>query len=1232
MSEAWGGSRPKLRVPAALALVALSAIAAWAQAQGGGIAGTLTDIRSRPLDGISITLRNVDSGAEVHTTTGRGGAYRFRDLAPGEYELLAINAQRQQGTVRGVQVLAGHESRVQTAVALASPPPTGTVVAAIRRVSAAADRANPSTRVSERAASLPPAVPRNPAGGARTEAEGPPPGSGGSSPMVARAAAPDLSAFANAGAFSVVSISGRMPGALLAAVGAARLRASLEMLPEIAVDDADAMNGAAIALTAEEVQQLPLPGRDWESLISETTAQERPEANEEDKEEPPQQKPSVVVEGTSTRMAFDGRMRGQEGRSLLAAPGAMDSAVQEFRVAALGSVAGRAATGERIQLQTRRGGEGLHGQVSFYSRQSPWGARNPFTQWVKETTPASATAIPVFASMPFSPPDTENRLGAGLGGGVHWNHFLWFAAFDGEQRDHPGIATVKHPDRFFAQPSNDELQVLSARLGLGSANPVVEGIRAYSGPLESLAELLGPAPRTSRNTSGFGRVDWRAGERHRFTLQAAQALWSAPGGGLTRASETFGTHSFGSNRGSSTWTVARWEAQFTPHLLAITQGSMQRAIVNHPAAAPSNFERGFLANAWGQLPQITVDSRYGFTMGNPARFGTGSSPDEHVYEAQENVDWGRGTVLLRAGLDLRHSADATSMIRNHTGTYVYGSVENFISDALAFGKYGMGDALDPMHQHNCDQRGRPWRDATGQLHGLGYLPCYSHYTQTLGPTDWHLSTNDWAGFAGLQWRPARQLALTAAVRWDREDLPPPIALVHNPDLPLTQRLPALGSTWSPRLGLAWGRDESGWPVLRAGYAMFSGRTNNGMLLTALTQTGSPKGDLKLVMRAGDNRPGYSGGAPPFPYVLGGTPAQAAKPGAVEFAANFHNAEIHQGALAIDKRLPGRVLVSLSAMVSLARRLPVTMDTNFDATANPKTITYAVVDGTGKGPIRKPQITVPFFASWPDAGASGRLNAKYQQVTEIASRANATYEAGTVRLSRYGRRGLSFHARYTYSHAMDWNPEEGTTLARSTVFDPTDFALEYGPSDQDQRHSAAASALWQAPWKRSGLAGRLTNGWLLSGTAQYHSGLPYTMRTAGSIPRLFEANGAMMLGLGPGMNGYGGDDRVYGVGRNTYRHPQTWKADLRLGRRIALGRGHELELLAESFNLFNHQNVTEVETTGYTIQSGGISGSLPTLNFLSGLKPGQTEFGLPLNINAVDFYRERQFDLGLRMKF
>jgi hypothetical protein len=217
--------------------------------------------------------------------------------------------------------------------------------------------------------------------------------------------------------------------------------------------------------------------------------------------------------------------------------------------------------------------------------------------------------------------------------------------------------------------------------------------------------------------------------------------------------------------------------------------------------------------------------------------------------------------------------------------------------------------------------------------------------------------------------------------------------------------------------------------------------------------------------------------------------------------------------------------------------------------------------------------------------------------------------------------------------MDWNPNQSMLVAGSDVLDPADFRQEYGTSDLDVRHSAAVTAIWEAPWKLRNPAGRLANGWMLSGVGQFRSGLPYTMRTAGSLAKEFEASsGAAIVALGTGMNGSGGDNRVYGVGRNTYRYPTAWKADLRLAKRFDLGHMRQLELLGESFNLFNHQNVTELETTGYSIESGSLNGGLPTLNFLTGQKPDTTAFGQPLSINGTNFYRERQLQAGLRLRF
>jgi hypothetical protein len=156
-----------------------------------------------------------------------------------------------------------------------------------------------------------------------------------------------------------------------------------------------------------------------------------------------------------------------------------------------------------------------------------------------------------------------------------------------------------------------------------------------------------------------------------------------------------------------------------------------------------------------------------------------------------------------------------------------------------------------------------------------------------------------------------------------------------------------------------------------------------------------------------------------------------------------------------------------------------------------------------------------------------------------------------------------------------------------------------------------------------------------------------MRVSGSLPEEFTTSGTAIAGLGPGINGSGGDNRLYGVARNSFRYPNAWKADLRLAKNFDLGEMHELELLVESFNLFNHQNVTELETTGYSIEPSGTSGTLPTLCYLTintigsascgtttttGTGTPLAAFGQPLNINATNFYRERQIQLGLRMRF
>lgn len=1260
-------------------LLAGFATPARAQTATGSLAGTLTDVYSRPVAGATVTLHNAATGAEAQAVTGRNGRYHLEGLAAGEYWVEVHSTALGQGMVAGLYIPAGHEARVQTAVDFKAGAPELAKMQAVAPARAREPRraANSLSGTAETAGTeaqgqvaaatppvamakvalpaatqgdTPPAVARNPeavtslpraqpvlkraASGAAVAPAAPAEPVRPPEPTMVAVAQPPVIALpvVRAAALVLLQPGAHAAGANLAAIGISAMKAALEPTqPALPVTAAtltaeDAVGATVSTVDGEHLRELPLAGRDWAAFLGDGGTAEI--ASSEDAEHtaaPAGAGDASKVDDAPVGLAF-GRT-GVYRRSSTVAPGPVDTSVAEVTI-----VDGSAGE-ERSSVKTRSGSNGLHGQAFVFNRQNVWNARNPYTQRIVETAPATSTTVPVFTPEPYTPPDRRLTWGLGAGGDLRRNRLFWFAALDGDARNDPAVATVRHPANFFAQPSNDEMQVLSARLALPSTNPVVEGLGAYSKMLESLNGLLGEAARTSSQWTGFARLDWYAAERHRLMLESSGALADSVAGGGSRVSEMYGSHSLGNSRASSEWMLGRWEAFLTPNLLAVTQGSLGKQILALTPQTPSALENTLNASSWGQLPQMVVDSRYGFSMGAPARSGFGNYPGETTASAQETVNWIRGPLLVKAGLEVRHSADVTSRIVNHAGTYHYAHLENFISDALVFGKYGLTDALDPLNQHNCDQRGKAWRDTSGQLHGLGYLPCYSYYTQTLGPTDWHLSTNDWAGFGTLQWQAAKSFVVSAGMRWDREQWPPPIALVNNPELPETQKVPSLGDEWEPRVGVAWGRLESHWPVLRAGYGMYFGRTSNAVLETALTQTGSLNGDLNFFLRPTDNLLSRAGGAPPFPYVLSGAPGTFEKPAAVEFAPGFKNGEIHQGEVGMEEELPGHVLVQASAAVSLARRLPVTVDTNYDPAVNPGSITYGVVDASGKGPIKAKQITVPFFASWPTkTGSDGRLNANYQQITQLEPRANATYEAATLTVTRSTARGLSLRARYTYAHAMDWNPDESTSVTGAGVLDPTNFKEEYGTSSLDVRHAASAMVLWRAPWNLHGGAGALANGWLISGTGSYHSGLPYTMRTAGSIPELFETSGAVIAGLGPSMNGYGGDPRVYGVGRNTYRYPQTWTADARVGKRFRLSRSRELELLAESFNLFNHQNVTQIETVGYTIEPGSAAGSLPTFNFLTGLKAGQTEFGQPLNVNATNYYRERQFDFGVKLRF
>ena len=177
----------------------------------------------------------------------------------------------------------------------------------------------------------------------------------------------------------------------------------------------------------------------------------------------------------------------------------------------------------------------------------------------------------------------------------------------------------------------------------------------------------------------------------------------------------------------------------------------------------------------------------------------------------------------------------------------------------------------------------------------------------------------------------------------------------------------------------------------------------------------------------------------------------------------------------------------------------------------------------------------------------------------------------------------------------------------------------------------ASAVGETPWKVGGALGYLTNDWELAPIYSAQSGLPYSLVTSGTpTETVVDAAGDKVVynALGSGINGSNGRKGIDVFGRNTFQMKRTINMDMRLSKKIRFGEHYRAEILGEAFNIFNHQNVTGVNNTGYIIGSTTnpvTKAVAPTLTYNS-------SFGQVTNTNSNFAYTPRQIQIGFRFFF
>jgi hypothetical protein len=386
--------------------------------------------------------------------------------------------------------------------------------------------------------------------------------------------------------------------------------------------------------------------------------------------------------------------------------------------------------------------------------------------------------------------------------------------------------------------------------------------------------------------------------------------------------------------------------------------------------------------------------------------------------------------------------------------------------------------------------------------------------------------------------------------------------IHDADLRRSLE-PAYPGTWNPavRLGLAYA-NRSGTTV-RAGYGIFYDRPFDN-LWTTVAVNGTALALLNASVK-GQN------GKLPTP-VLNGNPDVGVSlqlPRITWVAPDLKAPRIQSAFLGVTHAVTEAVSVEFNMVGSLGRRL---------ITSNVVNRRYTTNDFLSVGRID---------AALPDIVY--RANQGYSKHGEFS--AVVHYRAGRGQLQ------AAYTRSYTFDNQSD--PVAGDfdfgftglnplPLARTASFtEQFDSRPDQAHSDLDQRNNLVFLGTWQLPAGNWRGAGTILRDWQASGIFALRSGLPFSVfGSSGSttlmnnranlidpahyaIAREAATGGKQLLNPAAFTDS---PDGLGSSGRNAFRGPGVFSADLSLSRAIRVSESLRLILRADAYNFLNHPNL------------------------------------------------------------
>ncbi len=253
-----------------------------------------------------------------------------------------------------------------------------------------------------------------------------------------------------------------------------------------------------------------------------------------------------------------------------------------------------------------------------------------------------------------------------------------------------------------------------------------------------------------------------------------------------------------------------------------------------------------------------------------------------------------------------------------------------------------------------------------------------------------------------------------------------------------------------------------------------------------------------------------------------------------------------------------------------------------------------------------------FAPFPTQPTDPRFGA----VTQFSTGANSHYNGLQLTAMKRLGHGLQGQVNYTWSRCMDTVSNGGfLQFSAGGILSPLpgELARDYGPCDYDIRHNLNAQYVYQLPIQvRNHLLAHALNGWQISGTMFWHSGIPFSVLStpySANGDGIVQGSGPQFASVVPGVSLYqhhsvpgvtqpgtrqwlnpdafvstvdpstgqctGGDDPQHcqfgNLGRNALRGPNFFWNDFYLTKWFPVTERVKLRVEAQFFNVFNHPN-------------------------------------------------------------